>query len=261
MSLTGVWQNSYGSVMSLTQSDDGLVSGRYSSSTGSTGTYHVLGHAAPTTPSANLGQAVSLTIFWRSIDPGTPDPSWHWVSGLGGQLLLDNGVPTLILLHAMVATDDFPAVAPPGCYLDKLIYLPKSGIEAPASTVPPAAQCSSDSDPLSGQWICEQDEALTLQLDVYNAQYGAVNGTLTRSSGSFALYGFTDSYAVADGLLLQGVALAIAFDPNSGRAECLAGQLNRGTDRLEFTVFNSRGTAAGASYAQTAGSALSFRRC
>jgi hypothetical protein len=81
-----------------------------------------------------------------------------------------------------------------------------------------------------------------------------------RSSGSLALYGFTDSYAVQDGLLLQGVALAIAFDPASGRSECLAGQLNRATDRLAFTVFTSRGTAADASYVQTASSALSFRR-
>lgn len=260
MSLTGVWQNSYGSVMSLTQRDDGFVSGQYSSSTGSTGTYYVLGWAAPGAPTAALGEAVSLTIFWRSIDPGTPDPSWHWVSGLGGQLQTGPDGPTLTLLHALVATDDFPGLAPPGRYLDKLVYLPKSGATIAAPVGLPAAASKSDGDPLSGSWICEQDASVGLQLEVINLEYGVVSGSLNRAVGSLAVYGFTDSYAEQDGLPLEGVALAVAFDAASGVSQCLAGWREGATDRLLFTVFDSRGTASDAGYVQTAGSALSFRR-
>jgi hypothetical protein len=259
MSLSGVWQNSYGSTMSLTQYDDGRVSGTYRSSTGSSGTYYVLGLAAPTAPSASLGQAVSLTIFWRSIVPGTADPSWHWVSGLGGQLTVQNGRPTLVLLHALVATVDFPQLAPSGTYLDKLIYLPNTD-DAATQPLPPALrQDATGSDPLDGSWICEQDPSLSMTLSVLDGKYGTVQGSLP-GIGSRAVYGFTDSYATAAGLSQQGVALAIGFDPASGRSQCLSGHLDLAGDRLEFSMFDSRGTAADASYVQTASSALTFRR-
>jgi hypothetical protein len=257
MSLSGVWQNSYGSVMDLTQHDDGLVTGRYRSSTGSSGTYNVLGFAAPDAPSATLGQPVSLTIFWRSTEAGRADPSWHWVSGLGGQLTLPDGGPALVLLHALVATDDFPDLAPPGSYLDKLTYHPAAATAA-LPAVRPSRRAGTASDPLDGRWICEQDPTLSLQLSVIDATFGTVQGTF--GPAALPLYGFTDSYAAADALPLQGVALAIAFDPATGRSRCLAGQLDRGSDRLAFTVFDSRATAADASYVQTATRALSFRR-
>ena len=260
MSLTGTWQNSYGSVMSLTQFADGLVSGQYSSSTGSTGRYWVVGCADTTEPTAAKGQAVSLTIFWRSIDPGTPDPSWHWVSGLGGQLVIDNGVPSLILLHALVATDDFPGLAPPGTWLDKLVYLPKTDVDAASAAALPTERHKASGDPLDGHWICEQDASLSLQLSVTDARIGLVEGSLLRPIGTSTVIGFTDGYAASDSLPLQGVALAVAVDPATGRAQCLAGRLDRARDRLEFTVFDSRGTAADASYVQTAVGALSFRR-
>jgi len=260
MSLTGTWQNSYGSVMSLTQFADGLVSGQYSSTTGSTGRYWVVGCADTSEPSATKGQAVSLTIFWRSIEPGTPDPSWHWVSGLGGQVVIDNGVSTLILLHALVATDDFPGLAPPGTWLDKLVYLPKTDIDAASVDALPAARPSAAGDPLDGHWVCEQDASLSLQLAVVDAAIGLVDGSLQRATGASRIWGFTDSFAASDSLPLQGVSLAVAVDPAAGQARCLAGRLDRARDRLEFTVFDSRGTAADASYVQTAVGALSFRR-
>jgi hypothetical protein len=259
MSLSGAWQNSYGSIMSLTQDDDGLVSGAYRSSTGSSGTYYVLGLAAPTEPTARLGQPVSLTIFWRSIEPGKPDPSWHWVSGLGGQLTLQNGRPTLILLHALVATEDFPGLAPPGTWLDKLVFLPNTD-DAATQPLPPALRRNATGmDPLDGSWVCEQDPGLSLQLSVLDAKYGTVQGSLS-GADSRAVYGFTDSYATAAGLPLQGVALAVGVDPASGRSQCLAGHLDRAGGRLAFSAFDSRGTAADASYVQTSARALSFLR-
>src|SRR5690606_17229471 len=128
MSFTGVWENGYGSTMTLHQAADGTINGNYQSSTGSTGTYHVSGFASTLEPSQAEGQAAALSIFWRPVDPEPADPSWHWVSGLGGQLTIEDGVPTICLLHALVATVAFTEQEiPAGTWLDKLIYTPKAG--------------------------------------------------------------------------------------------------------------------------------------
>ena len=166
----------------------------------------------------------------------------------------------LTLSHALVATDDFPGLAPPGTWLDKLVYVPTTDTAEAPSHERPARQRIATADPLDGCWICEQDASLSLRVAVVDATYGIVDGTLTRPAGSLGLCGVTDSYAAQDGLRLQGVALAIAVDPATGRARCLAGRLDRATDRIEFTVFDSRGTAPEASYVQTAVAAMSFRR-
>jgi saccharopepsin len=125
MSFTGQWENNYGSVMKLVQAVDGTISGSYSSTTGSSGTYYVLGYANPADPTAALGQAAALSIYWRPYaGAGQPDASWHWVSGLDGQMsIAKDGTVSLILLHALVATCDLTDVATTGTYLDKLVRL------------------------------------------------------------------------------------------------------------------------------------------
>ena len=145
MSFTGKWINSYNSVMTLTQALDGTISGSYSSITGSSGSYYVLGYANPADATPALGQAAALSIYWKSYAGGIGDPSWHWVSGLSGQMTLaSDASPSLVLLHAMVATCDFPGLATAGTYPDKLVYVPYMpgttvATLAPKIVQPPAA--------------------------------------------------------------------------------------------------------------------------
>lgn len=86
MSIAGVWVNAYGSKMDLGLLNNNLVMGTYQSSTGSTGTYRVIGLQQTADPTPQTGQAVALAIEWHSVVAGPPDNSWHWVSGLSGEL-------------------------------------------------------------------------------------------------------------------------------------------------------------------------------
>ncbi len=261
MSLTGTWENSYGSIMTLHQSPTtGAILGNYKSSTGSTGTYYVVGFADPTDPTSERGQSAALSIYWRSIDGGTGDPSWHWVSGLSGQLIPMNGVNTLYLMHAMVATDDFPDVASIGTYIDKLIYVPASqDIGAPRPQFTDAPKDDMTGDPIEGTWTCRQEPSLQLALQVADTPYGLVNGTLSNPSGVYNVTGFTDITAVSGGLQLQALSLS-TFDSDGGSQTCtaLAGSLDFATGALTLTVFRSQGTSDKTLYVQTTIQELSF---
>jgi hypothetical protein len=98
--------------MTLNLVNPTLVTGTYESSTGFTGTYEVIGYQTTAEPTPNAGQAVSLAIDRHSIVAGPPDNSWHWVSGLSGQISIQNGVEQLVLLHALVASIEFPGPRP-----------------------------------------------------------------------------------------------------------------------------------------------------
>src|SRR5690606_9675101 len=114
-------------------------------------------------PTPDLGQCVALAIYWRSFTGGKGDPSWHWVSGLSGQLDVSGPQPTLYLVHDMVATCDFPGLATAGTYVDKLIYTPKQ--DAAPGTAPELTidQSEVSADPISGLWACREDPGLRLE--------------------------------------------------------------------------------------------------
>jgi len=263
MSVTGTWKNSYGSVMSLVQSFGGAVSGTYQSTTGSSGTFLVAGFANPNAATSSRGEDLSLSIFWRSINGGKGDPSWHWVSGLSGQKLAASGSDTpatLNLIHAMVATDDFPGQASVGTYLDKLIYLP----DPLASTG--AGESASDrgtagivtgGNPILGTWLCQEDSTLTLTFAEVNPGSGQVQGSLALSGDAQEIVGFTDPYAQQSGLSLQGTSVS-TFLSSSGRSMVLAGSLDYGTGALTLTQLLSQGTASDQTYVQTRGATLTF---
>ncbi|NRA86409.1 MAG: hypothetical protein HRU28_03245 [Rhizobiales bacterium] len=121
MTVTGQWVNSYGSLMDITQDVDGLVTGTYSSTTGSTGNFNVLGYANPTDAVVGSGQSVALTVYWRSFSGGTPDATWNWTPGLSGQLSLDADSDRIYTMHTMDATSEFVGLSPIGTFNDKLI--------------------------------------------------------------------------------------------------------------------------------------------
>lgn len=154
MSLAGVWKNAYGSTMSLSLVNPNLVTGNYKSSTGSTGTYEVIGYQTSADPSSQAGQAAALAIDWHSVVAGPPDNSWHWVSGLSGQLSIQNGVEQLVLAHSLVASIDFPGLAAAGTYLDKLIYQRVSTTPIQERVPAPAeGHGAAVADPLVGSWF------------------------------------------------------------------------------------------------------------
>jgi hypothetical protein len=260
-SVTGVWENSYGSIMTLSQTNAGNVWGRYSSSTGSTGVYNVVGWANPVDAGA-VGQAVALGIFWRSVNGGTGDPSWHWVSGLGGQLIMQNNVRTLLLMHNMVATSGFPGLCNAGSYLDKLIYTPSTQI-GPALTdvrerlLPPPNGAYLT---IPSRFACVENKSLSIQLQQPNT-YGGISGSLqwyTTRVENVPLVGQTDVFAKSDpGISQQAITLQ-AFLPSTQQAVSLSGSYNYLTRKLTVLAMLNQGTANNATYVQTAATQYTF---
>lgn len=257
MTLTGVWKNRYGSVMDLAHdARTGGVLGIYSSSTGSTGRYYVYGWAAKQPPLPTLGAATCLCIYWRSISGGEPDPSWHWVSGLGGQLsVTDRGEQTLSLMHAMIATDTFPGVAEPGIYLDKLLY---SRVDVPSSlqTMPDHLNAIAE-DALNGDWACCDEPNVGMTLQVANSKFGITRGTLAIDGNKYEANGFTDTYAASASLKKQSFCLT-SHDARC-KALTLAGSLDFESGILEVTVFENSGTENENTYLTTTTRSLRFR--
>ncbi len=98
MSPIGKWINEFGSIMTITSAENGVLSGTYGSHTGATGNYTVVG-AYDTQPDG-ISQTLAFAISWR--DNSAPyDPSFHWVSAFSGQLQSINGTPTITTTYLL----------------------------------------------------------------------------------------------------------------------------------------------------------------
>jgi hypothetical protein len=258
MGLTGRWVNSYNSVMQLVQADT-LITGVYTSQTGSTGAYLVAGYAGiASNADFSVGQPLALSIYWRSIEEGKPDPSWHYVSGLSGQLVLQGKVPTLLLLHDMVATTIFPKVVPQaGTYLDKLIYTPGQA-KTPVPDWPEFAH-SPVEDPVTGQWVSQEASKLQLTLEVLNANYGYVLGTFQKDEVCVPVVGFTDTHVSVSKNALQGLTVSMLLPGDEGVAS-LSGKLDSSSDTLDLFWMQSQGTASNSTWIQTQHRSLVMKR-
>jgi len=256
MSVAGNWVNSYGSVMFLRQDPSGFVSGVYTSTTGSSGSYWVAGFASPTA-AAQIGEPLAFSILWRSFSGGTPDPSWHYVSGMSGQMLASPA--SLIMIHDMVATDAFPALgAQIGNYFDKLIYVPYTGTQASPGQWPPQFTPPSQADPVDGTWRCVQDPSIAFSIAVQDQQSGFLVGSLTTPDGACEVAGFTDTGAGAAGLNLQGLTLS-ALLPGGQTVVAIAGSLDLSANTLSMQWMQSNGTAANSTYLQTSVEGMNFK--
>jgi Avidin family len=263
MSLAGVWKNAYGSTMSLSLVNSNLITGTYKSSTGSTGTYEVIGYQTSADPTSQAGQAAALAIDWHSVVAGPPDNSWHWVSGLSGQLSIQDGAEQLVLAHSLVASIDFPDLAAAGTYIDKLIYQRVSAtpIQEPAPA-PGAGSPAAAADPLVGSWFAVDGTALLISSVVPypgNA-FGWVFGKLIWNGGPSLLYGVTDINAQSGGLTQQSVSLVALPSDQGGPAMSLSGTLDLGSGVLTMLELQSQSTAPGNSYLQTLISSLKFSK-
>lgn len=260
MTLNGVWQNEYGSQMSLTVYGGNLVYGTYSSSTGSTGKYMVIGYQQAADPTPAAGQAVALAIEWHSIAGGSGDPSWNWSSGLSGQLSIQNGKESLVLAHAMVASSDFPGLCKAGTYIDKLTY---ARVSAKAEDLPARPDLAAPmADPLVGTWQ-STDGSVALQIQVYPyspALFGWVEGQLWLNGIVCPIEGVCDINAQSSGLALESTGITALPNSAGGPAIAFAGCLNFQNGALTLLDLASLSTAPDASYIQTTATQLTFKR-
>ncbi|MGP5107704.1 avidin/streptavidin family protein [Pseudomonas helleri] len=245
MSAAGTWVNEYGSIMTLVNEDDRLR-GTYQSSTGSTGTYEVLGIQVGCAATPLLGQPLALSICWHAIDDALPDPSWHWGSALCGQISYQNGEEVMVLAHALVASSDFPSVAGVGTYLDKLTY---KRVPAPAFDQLLNRHHETAENALVGRWLAA-GSSLTLRVDaVRDSRLGLVFGSIVAQSGTHEITGFTDLHASSADLPLQSVTLVAATA--GSQVIALSGTLDTLTGCLSVFEMTSAPTAPSSSYCQT----------
>ena len=262
MSAAGRWLNGYGSVMFLDVGDGGALAGVYTSTTGATGAYWIAGFAASGT-SQSLGAPLSFSILWRSFSGGSPDASWHWVSGFSGQMQpldpVNNGA-TLILFNDLVATAALPPLASaPGSYIDKLAYVPYTGGATSPGQWPPPFTTPASGDAIDGKWQCIENPSIALSLALQDITSGYVSGTLITADGECPVVGFTDNGAGASGVPLQGVTLS-ALLPSGQATVAIAGNLVLASDTISVEWVQSAGTPSSSTYMQTTIQGLNFTR-
>ncbi len=248
--ISGQWVNAYGSLMNIVQFSNGLIWGEYSSTTGSSGKYTVMGFS-PYGASGN--QPVSLCIYWRSTAGGPPDPTWNWVSVMCGQLLTDApGGVQLELLHSMIASSAYNAVDvyEPGAYTETLVFTSYTGnIAHSIKHVNPFDGLEPSPFVLSGTW---KNKAANSHFPALNLQtYSSIallDGTLATNANYIAVGGLYNSNLPPG--MLQTVSLAgIYLDKNGMNAAIsLGGFYDTVKNELSLIVFKSIATVYGAKY-------------
>lgn len=233
-SLVGKWDNTYGSQLTIkSQTTEGVLIGSYASSTGSTGLYNVVGWTQET--AANGNQSIAIAIYWKSITGGTPDPSWHWVSMMTGNVYYDTGgKPTIEFLHAMTTSEVFPAVdvVIPGRYGETLTFTPSSNVLD--DLVTPDREAI-PGNPIVAKWqnaFFEEPNQFISSLDISTLYdtgmlIGELNYNVDGESLTAEVYGMTDIdyFDVKDGLLTVSLTANIKRESNLLGTISLAGQL------------------------------------
>lgn len=251
MTLAGVWKNEYGSIMTLNLAEPNFLIGTYQSSTGSTGTYRVIGYQTNGDPTPSAGQPVSLAINWHSVAPGPPDNSWHWVSGLSGQISIVNGAEQLVLAHALVASIGLPGLVQNGTHIDKLTYqrVSTAGPKTTLNYLGPKTAVN----PMLGSWVAGDGTALSIESLIPHVAdvLGLISGKLGWKGSSSLFQGLIDIKALSAGLTEQAVAIVGLPNRTRGPAIALAGTLDRSSGLLKLLDLESRSTAPGSTYVQT----------
>ncbi|MEA3239312.1 MAG: avidin/streptavidin family protein [Candidatus Bipolaricaulota bacterium] len=118
MQLAGVWKNEHGSIMEITVEDE-HIEGMYSSHTGDTGTYRVVGLADP--EPGDESQTFAFVVCWRSLDRPVAESGGHLMSAFVGQLQVIDGEETLTTMW-MLAKPTLPNDNWTSMLVDKSIF-------------------------------------------------------------------------------------------------------------------------------------------
>ncbi|WP_432453347.1 avidin/streptavidin family protein [Agarivorans sp. QJM3NY_29] len=243
--IDGMWQNSYGSQMRLSVQKDGLLLGDYSSTTGSSGRYLMIGYVSGHEPNPSLGQGVVLSIYWRSVERSAPDASWHWVSTYCGQLQANQQME---VINSLVASTQFEQIIV-GDYIDKLGF---HKVESNVNLQPFELSIKGEHpDLMNGTWS-DPSNSLSIQLAVTNPELGIVSGSASFQQQCFPIYGFTDTHR-AD-LDLQSLSIS-GLIPNDKQPISISGTLDVVSQQLNVSAWLGNGTAPEESYLQASMSA------
>lgn len=255
--LTGVWENEYGSRLTVRVVGD-KIAGEYHSTTGSTGRYLISGWCGAASLTPGSGRPIALAISWRSIAPGDRDDSRRFASLFGGQLINADGRPALVLNHLLVAPVPLAGLCESGVYADKLMYR-RVGDAPPPDDADLLTSPRSDQS-IAGVWRADDGAMLDLWTgtDVRHGT-GVISGSLALGGLRRQVAGFFDCQDPAEACERQSVAIA-ALDKGGATPLGLAGWLNRDGDTMDLHMAASRRTDFGSIYLQTALSFLRFRR-
>ncbi|WP_394180014.1 avidin/streptavidin family protein [Marinomonas posidonica] len=240
--LHGVWQNEYGSRMTLDVSETGQIVGEYQSTTGASGTYFLVGHCRPQDPDPQQGQPLVLSIFWRPFDVEAEDDGIHWVSTYCGQL---NANGEMTVINTLLTTTPYQAFEP-GDYIDNLVFKKSDSVTVLADSTAWRETSQQNDNPINGVWSSD-DKTIQLALAVQNQKYGVLAGELSYQGEKIQLIGFTDTYAnnnILQSLTLSGYMLT-SLQPIS-----LVGRMNSTRDGLFLSRWLANGTNKNNAYFQ-----------
>jgi hypothetical protein len=125
--IIGTWVNEYDSTMKIHHADDGVFRGRYTSHTGDTGKYKVVGVYDAAPPA--YAQAISFSISWRSLDAaeGEHEPGDgfdHAASAFSGQIQPNGSDLIMPVIHVLTSPHK-PGDTWQNSLVDKLTFVKK----------------------------------------------------------------------------------------------------------------------------------------
>ncbi|MCG7499202.1 avidin/streptavidin family protein [Vibrio sp. Of7-15] len=251
--LSGIWTNSFGSKMSLIV-DGTQIIGTYSSHTGSTGEYRLIGHCSKLSPSEQLGQSIAISIYWKNIHDGVKDESWHWSGTMCGQLQLDG---TMTLTNAIVVSVAFEHYQK-GNYIDELVFSKNGQLSQPEMDAIhqhfTLKEPTLPSYPLVGKW---QNNTLTLDINQPHPISGYTQAHLITPGIELTLSGFIDVDAhknMAQSLSLSG------YNPITEETISMSGMLDYSSHHLTLYSWSAQPTSPEDSFMQTQMRALQFEK-
>ena len=245
--LDGTWYNSFCSRVDLTVNKTGVINGKYTSHTGSTGTSAVVGQVNPALqpqpgiPTNPNGIPFAMGIQWRLVNEpiSNVDGSWHWVSSFSGQYHQNQTVSaggqqayaleeTLVLLNGLVATATLPPLADtaPVMWPQTLeFHRTPASYCGPVTPVDPVPYTPTAKDNVTGTWRNDDGEILELAAVL---KLGVVTGRFTDKDGNqFKAGGLFDTIApgMGEDVPAQGVTLTL-YDDSKNVMKAAAGGID-----------------------------------
>ncbi len=238
--INGVWTNSYGSIMRL-QAEGGAITGYYSSTTGSTGVYKIVGFYDPEPTSKSRGTTVALAIAWRSYVGGEGGTGSHWTSTMSGKYFVDKDQEKMELINALSTSSVHEGEnAEEGLYPESLTF--KRYYDQSWETTKPPVKEYSDVSPIIGTW---GNELITLVIEKATKD-GFVEGICSIAGDEFPFNGCYD-YDLASPLPapagIRAVSLVISNRDSKGNNHhsqmALSGLLHEKEGRLDLYGFKT----------------------